>query len=289
MPYLNQSRVTELITEEITAFVRTSTANRLRPDTAEPAFATPLIGFARGEDPLFQDFKKHVGDFHWTQVEAFSLAFPGEKVQAEELSVISWVLPQTEETKNDNRLQTFYPAERWARARIYGEHFNVALREHMVRFLNQKGYQTLAPMVLTQWRRQNSDKYGFASTWSERHAAFACGLGTFGLCDGLITPLGKAIRLGSIIARIRIEPSPRPYSDHHQYCLFYSKGTCGKCIDRCPVGAITRAGKDKQKCLNHLWPTTHEYVKQSFGFDGYGCGLCQTGVPCESEIPVADK
>jgi len=27
-------------------------------------------------------------------------------------------------------------------------------------------------------------------------------------------------------------------------------------------------------------------VKSNFGFDGYGCGLCQTKVPCESKIPT---
>ena len=43
-----------------------------------------------------------------------------------------------------------------------------------------------------------SEKYGMASCWSERHAAFVSGLGTFGLCDGLITPVGKAMRCGSV-------------------------------------------------------------------------------------------
>jgi len=29
----------------------------------------------------------------------------------------------------------------------------------------------------------------------------------------------------------------------------------------------------------------HEYVESHYGFKGYGCGFCQTGVPCESRIP----
>lgn len=28
------------------------------------------------------------------------------------------------------------------------------------------------------------------------------------------------------------------------------------------------------------------YVRDSFDFDGYGCGLCQTAVPCASGIPA---
>jgi len=53
-----------------------------------------------------------------------------------------------------------------------------------------------------------------------------------------------------------------------------------------PVGAITEAGHDKVRCSRHLKPATEEFVKVNYGFDGYGCGLCQTGVPCESEIPT---
>jgi epoxyqueuosine reductase len=126
----------------------------------------------------------------------------------------------------------------------------------------------------------------YASTWSERHAAYAAGLGTFGLCDGLITPAGKAVRVGSVIANIQIRPTPRPYTDHHGYCLFYTQGLCGKCIPRCPVGALSENGHNKRTCRSHIRPATEDYVKTNFGFEGYGCGLCQTGVPCESKIPT---
>ncbi|MDI3499784.1 MAG: epoxyqueuosine reductase, partial [Synergistaceae bacterium] len=108
------------------------------------------------------------------------------------------------------------------------------------------------------------------------------------LCDGLITPLGKAMRVGSVVALMDLPPTPRPYSDHRQYCLFFSDGTCGKCIGRCPVGAITKEGHDKEKCYQHVHVTAAAYAKAKFGIDGLGCGLCQTGVPCESRIPTAE-
>ena len=94
------------------------------------------------------------------------------------------------------------------------------------------------------------------------------------------------MRTGSVVARIDIAPTSRPYTDHQAYCLFFSKGICGKCIPRCPVSALSEDGHDKLKCLGHLKPVTSDYVKSEFGFDGYGCGLCQTKVPCESKIPV---
>jgi hypothetical protein len=34
------------------------------------------------------------------------------------------------------------------------------------------------------------------------------------------------------------------------------------------------------------FPVTEDYVKAHYGFDGYGCGSCQTKVPCESKIPT---
>lgn len=144
----------------------------------------------------------------------------------------------------------------------------------------------MAPALTPQFSIIISPKHGYGSTWSERHAAYASGLGTFGLCDGLITQVGKAMRTGSVIAQIEIAPTIRPYNDHHAYCLFYTRGFCGKCMARCPVGAITEAGKNKQLCYNHLFPVIKDYVKSHYGFEGYGCGLCQTSVPCESKIPT---
>ena len=266
-------------------FIENSPKNSLGNLEGERAFDKPLIGFAGGDDPLFEAYKEHVGPFHLTPWEIFVLTFGDAAVSPEELTVISYILPQTEATKADNRREEAFPAERWARARIFGEEVNVKLRKHLVAALKDEGCRAVAPLLTTQFSRRLSPKYGFASTWSERHAAYAAGLGTFGLCDGLITPVGKAMRTGSVVARVKIPPTPRPYNDHHAYCLFFSKGICKKCAKRCPAGAITQAGKDKMLCYRYVRKTV-EYVKSNFGFDGYGCGLCQTGVPCESKIPL---
>jgi len=260
--------------------------NSLGNAAAERAWAEPLIGFAAGDDPLWQAYKTHVGPEHWTPAEAFALAFPSERAAAAELSVIVWILPQTAQTKADNRAETAYPAERWARSRIFGEEFNSRLRRHMADSLTAAGHPAVAPHLSPAWARVDSTQFVFSSTWSERHAAYAAGLGTFGLCDGLITPAGKAVRVGSVVARISLPPTPRPYTHHRAYCTFYLDGSCGECIARCPAGALTAAGHDKRKCEAYV-SSTRPYVQAQFGFAGYGCGLCQTGVPCESEIPWA--
>jgi len=267
-----------------------SAENRIDPaGTHEPAWDEPLVGFSRGDDPLFQHFKEDIGPFVWTPKEIFSLTFPKVKALPEELTVISWILPQTETTRRDNAGEKKLPARRWALTRKYGEEFNVRLRNHMANLLNAAGYEAVAPMTSPFWKQETSKQYGPASSWSERHAAFASGLGTFGLCDGLITPRGKAVRCGSVVARIDVPPTDRPYNDRHAYCLFYQNGSCGKCIKRCPAGAVTRAGHDKKKCGDYLHSVAIPFVRDCFGFEASACGLCQTAVPCEAEIPVPGR
>lgn len=261
-----------------------SPENTMRNDANEPAWAEPLVGFSSGADPLYKFYKEDIGDFYLSPLEFFTNEFPGVGVAPDQLTVVSWILPQTDATKADHRRETYFPSERWARTRIFGEGVNNGLRRHVIEELKRAGIEALAPMHSTLWENRRSERYGFASTWSERHAAYAAGLGTFGLSDGLITPKGKAMRCGSVIARMNVPPTVRPYADHHAYCLFYARGTCGRCIDRCPIGAITKDGHDKDICSKYL-DMTRQYVNRRFGFDGYGCGLCQTGVPCESGIP----
>jgi epoxyqueuosine reductase QueG len=270
----------------IREFINRSPENTLQDEAHEKAWDDPLVGFSRGDDPLYEGYKKHVGPFHWTPLEIFRKTFPETGVVQEDLTVISWILPQTEATKADTRKQKTYPPERWARARLYGEDVNSKLRGHVAAALQDKGYKAVAPVLSPHWSQQMSESYGFASNWSERHAAYAAGLGTFGLCDGLITPRGKAVRIGSVVAQIRIPATARPYDHHHAYCLFYTQGLCRKCVSRCPVGALSEAGHDKAKCHNHAYGASLNHIQSLHGFTVGSCGLCQTQTPCESRIPV---
>ena len=282
---MNAEDVSRIIDE----FIRTAPENSLKNEANELAWDEALIGFSSGADPLYESYKEHVGPFHFLPSEIFNLTFPDSPVAPDELTVISYILPQREVTKADNRAEDFYPSERWVRARFPGEDFNILLRKHVVEALGKKGVQAVAPVLSPLWKIEISPKFGLASRWSERHAAHASGLGTFGLCDGLITSKGKADRVGTVIARVKIPPTPRPYQDHQEYCLFFSDGSCLACADRCPVGAITEEGHNKKVCWDHAGGTCAQYVKEKFGFEGYGCGLCQTGVPCESGLPVTRK
>lgn len=127
------------------------------------------------------------------------------------------------------------------------------------------------------WAKEYSPhlEASFTSNWSERHVAFVCGLGTFGLSKGLITPKGMAGRFGSIITELYLPPQKRGYENVYEYCSM-----CGSCAKKCPVNAISiENGKDHMICSKFLSKTAEKYKPR------LGCGKCQIGVPCESRIP----
>ena len=278
------------IEEVITGFVARSPLNRLGPDNPEPAFDAPLVGFSSGADPLYHEFVAHIGKFYLTPLSIFQKAFPESPPAVPgDLTVISWILPSTTAVRNEQARQTKRPSERWIRVRYYGEEFNTALRRHMVETLAVQGVQAVAPMLADFWQRVDQGTYAPCSNWSERHAAHASGLGTFGLCDGLITPKGKAMRTGSVVARIDVPPTSRPYRDHHAYCLHFSHNTCGRCIKRCPVNAIDPEGHNKHRCQAYTEGKMPAFGKQNYGIEIPACGLCQVNVPCMDHIPRPEE
>ena len=274
----------EFLRVEGTRFLDEDACNRMGEAWGdERMWEAPLLGAAHGADPIFETFKDTVDPRHWTPVEAFAAG--GLEARAEELSIVSWILPHNSLTIKDNAQQKDMPAERWARSRIFGEPANEKLRAHMTKLLKNVGIDAVAPMSLPSFSWLHSARFGHVSHWSERHIAYACGLGTFGLCEGLITPVGKAVRIGSVVLRGQVNPTPRPYTRYDEYCLLKVKKTCGACIKRCPVGALSEQGHDKPLCDVYLKKDSAQYVQEHYGFKGFGCGLCQTGVPCSSGIP----
>jgi len=273
----------KFIEKAIIQFTKKSPANRRKVDGGK-YWDQPLVGFASGDDPLFRQYKKIIGKYHFTPKEIFELTF-GKNHKSEQISVISWVLPASEDIRRSNRKEDRYPSLLWAHARDFGEQFNVRLRNHVVAVLKKKGYQAVAPMNSPLFRRLKSPRVGLTSNWSERHVAYACGLGTFGLSDGFITPKGKAIRLGSVVTSFPLQASkkrsPHPYSN----CLYYFNRTCKRCAERCPAGAITVRGHDKEQCHEYSYSVVKKAKMKEYGVTVTGCGLCQAKVPCEFEIP----
>lgn len=272
----------KVILDEILRFVRESPDNRF-PDSDRPYFEEPLIGFAAADDPLFSEYKRVIGDFHLTPGEIMENTY-GVGI-GEARTVVCWILPISGATRESNRKEEKMPSREWALTRAHGEHFNTRLRMHLVEMLGLWGTQAVAPLLSGMWRPVLDPRVGMASTWSERHAAYAAGLGTFSLNDGFITEKGIAHRCGSIITNETITPTRKTCRDPWSNCLFSRDGSCGLCIERCPVGAISRQGHDKEKCRAFVYGELRKSAGVLYGVMETGCGLCQTRVPCECKIP----
>ncbi|MHB9095488.1 MAG: ATP-binding protein [Eubacteriales bacterium] len=203
-------------------------------------------------------------------------------------TVISFFLPFTEAVKKGNRRDMSWPSEEWLHGRIEGQAFLNKLCQHLKSELINAGYNSLVPPLderfwaKTGFNKASPHSYNncettvlFTSNWSERHVAFVCGLGTFGLSKGLITKKGITGRFGSIITELYLSPDKREYETIYEYCSM-----CGACVKNCPVNAISiDKGKNHMICSDFLDKTAEKYKPR------YGCGKCQIRVPCESSIP----
>ncbi len=280
----------ELIESVIKKFTLTSPYNRLKQLDNYVIWDEPIVGFASGQDPLFTEYKTIISPEHLTPQEALARAYNKDPRDIPaRISVISWILPTAEGARKSNYDQTRLPGRLWSHTRWYGEKFNEKLRAHVVELLKGMGYMATAPFIESYFKVLGNEK-GPYSNWSERHIAYAAGLGTFSLSDGLITERGVAIRCGSVVTSLVLPPTPRTAAGPYSNCLFYAGVQCRVCIERCPAGAITEAGHDKNKCEKYLQSIGYAPMKMKGGYDDEktvtGCGLCQTRVPCEFKNPV---
>lgn len=269
----------------IKTFVATSPLSQLKDIDGAPMWEEPLVGFADGDDPLYTLYKTVVGDFHMTPRSVLAAHPRSAGADLAHVAVVSWILPIAAKTRQSNAEMTVGPSLRWNHTRFQGESFTDDLRRHVVALLEEQGFLAVAPVLSAQFRTLDAAN-GPTSTWSERHTAYAAGLGTFSLSDGLITARGIAQRCGSVVFNGQCQATPRPYKHYQEYCLYKRNGSCGECINRCPAGAITATGHDKKKCQAYINVALAEWTKKPGYMGSYvACGLCQAGVPCESEIP----
>ena len=237
-------------------------------------FDAPVFGISSAGDSIFRKFKEKdvIGDNFMLPDEWL----PGAK------SIVSFFLPFTERVRSSNRGTPEETSPEWLHARIEGQAFLDQYTEKIKAYFGGRGIDACVPAtdsrfgvrsrILPPWDRKTVH---IASNWSERHVAYASGLGTFCLTRGLISEKGVAGRYGSIIITEEVEPDTRPYEGVYDYCIM-----CGACIKRCPAGAISlKHGKNQLKCKLWMDRTGRKYDPR------YGCGKCQTGVPCEDRIP----
>ena len=270
----------EILFGELTGLFAGCEGNVISEEEALPGcaglvlFEEPVFGVSAADDPIWDSFRRPdvVGDNFLLPEEWL----PGAK------SVLSFFLPFSERVRVTNREVPEDPSPEWRHARIEGQRFINAYTDRIRAFFESRGVRACVPATDPRFAVRTTplpedDPKGahIASNWSERHAAFASGLGTFCLTRGLISRKGVAGRYGSVIVSAEIEPDARPYTGVYEWCV-----RCGACVRRCPAGAVSlEGGKNQIVCREYVHGTTGGHMPRR------SCGKCQVGVPCEHGIP----
>ena len=237
------------------------TINRVvleRGKSMKTRYRPPLLGYASAGNPLFQQLKTAVGPEHLLPQDLLSGA----------ATVVCFYLPFTGELVKNNR-EHAYVARSWAEAYIETNTLISLCCEELATTLAAYG-------IAAAWQKptHNFDPAKLSAQWSHKHIAYICGMGTFGVHQMLITPYGCAGRFGSLVIDRTLTPSPQPAE---QFCFYHRNGSCLNCVKKCPSGALTREGLDKQKCYSYLLE-----VDAFFADLGLcdACGKCACCGPC---------
>lgn len=265
------------IIKSISDFIEKSEGNYI---SNEIAISENLVGMKIFEEPIFSFGSADDNGFKMlkeTSAIGEHFILPKEWLAGAK-TVISFFLPFSEEVREGNKADMIWPSGEWLHGRIEGQLFLSSVCRYLNLKLIDNGFNSIVPSLDDRfWSSKESIKpeESFSSNWSERHVAYVCGLGTFGLSKGIITKKGMAGRLGSIVTELYLEPDEKSYKDIYEYCSM-----CGACAKNCPVNAISiENGK------NHI--ICSEFLDSIFEKNNprYGCGKCQVAVPCENRIP----
>ena len=235
----------------------------LRGLDCETEYRTPLVGFASSGNPLFKELQTLIGPDHRLP----SDLLPGAQ------SVLSFFLPFTEGTVRRNQHGSVTTRE-WAVAKMETDRSIQAVVEGLAHRLAPLGIHCSTNPALEAY-----DPARFMHRWSQRHVAYICGLGNFGLNQLLITELGCAGRLGSLCIDAPVEPTPIHLDP---VCPYKIDGSCGVCVQKCPSKALGYGTIDKPTCSAWINDFTQAHFKGERAYRS--CGKC-IALPCALKRP----
>ena len=176
----------EIIAEGISEIFAASPENTITENPIDESvaglvmFDAPIFGIGSAADPLFDTYKKVgvIGPWHMS---------PNEWLP-EAKSIISLFFPFSERVKADNRRYTDRPSPAWLHGRIEGQAFIHAYMRRLGEWFGKRGVKYCIPASDKRFLQIDShnntkldgypmsDVHTYGSNWSERHAAYVCGL-----------------------------------------------------------------------------------------------------------------
>ncbi len=232
----------------------------------ETHYRRPLVGFARARHPLFGELRQIAHEKH---------LHPSDLLDGAQ-TVVSFFLPFGTEIVSANQ-QSPLPTRAWAQAKKDTEALIEQIIAEMRLRLAGQGFH-----VSDNPAKEPYDRSRFAHRWSQKHIAYICGLGNFGLHHLLITERGCAGRLGSFVidaetaySQVQTEP----------FCTYRLNRTCRICVEQCPAHALSYEGIDKAACRQWIIA----FTEQRFGGEPLyrSCGKCMAW-PCALQKPPTE-
>jgi len=194
-------------------------------------------------------------------------------------TVVVFFIPFTEELSYSN-IEGKFPSDDWGMSLAITNELIQNISVFIRDLLAHSGYKSeLTPAT------HNYDPDSLTARWSHKHLGYLAGLGRFGINAQLITPAGCAGRLGSLVTEA-------PLGNNHlvtekELCLHKDGKECLKCLQSCPVKAVTLKGIDRHKCNQRLLVNEKRFAaKANMRDDMQVCAKCVTGMPCSLQAPT---
>ena len=134
-------------------------------------YREPLVGFASADDPIFDEMKEIIGPYNLHPKEIFP----------EAKTVVSFFLPFEEKlVKLNSKSQE--PVKEWIQAKGETDRLIRRSMKNSKSELAKEDLEAVVPEIIFDYKSK-----GFDVAWSHKSAAYAAGLGTFGVHHMLIT------------------------------------------------------------------------------------------------------
>jgi len=169
---------------KIESIIKAAAAN----SGTETKYREPLAGFASADDPIFNEMKEILSPYNLHPKEVFP----------EAKTVVCFFLPFEEKLVKLNS-RSRYPVKEWIQAKGETDRLIAEINEKLRAELAKKNIGAVVPEIIFDYNNK-----GFDVAWSHKSAAYAAGLGTFGVHSMLITKAGCAGRFGTLLVSAEI-------------------------------------------------------------------------------------